>query len=112
MKELLSKWAALEPERCKHWDAGSAEMFTAKLGWRYHPVWMAGDEEEPSLGRQGHLQAAVQEVIEAREWIGDLEFTKGCAGACVLTPVPFNATGATAAEALLGAYLTAVEARS
>jgi hypothetical protein len=122
MKELLSKWASLEKGRCRESDPGTYDVivggeFDAILGGAWESV------REPDEGwaarstafQSALLQAAVQEAIEARGWMGVIGFggSKG-ADARVVTSNDDDGTdahGSTPAEALLSAYLTALEAQ-
>jgi hypothetical protein len=113
MKELLERWAKLEPTRCEGVYRGEGVFSVyVHLGREERVYRIVHDLVESANAANSWLQAAVQEAIEARGWMGDLEFTAGRAGAVVFTPEPFTATGTTAAEVLLGAYLTALEAQA
>jgi hypothetical protein len=113
MKELLERWAKAEPERCQppQWSGGARVSLGPTNGFGpQHPVGRQDDPVGLAL-----LQAAAQEAIEARGWMGVIGFggSKG-ADARVVTSNDDDGTdahGSTPAEALLSAYLTALEAQ-
>jgi hypothetical protein len=114
LPELLRMWAKLEPERCEHWTGIPVETFTAPLGTG-HQVLLAADEGSPSSPlRLAIIQAAVQEAIEARGWKWLISHAQAGhyeaqAGPRSLEPA-YSAS--TPGEALLSAYLAALEAQS
>jgi hypothetical protein len=122
MKELLERWAALEPERVKRrWDGC--------LGVAYDDGGLVLEERPGTYGSPEfhkfagiYVQAAVQEAIEARGWNWEAARKgKWPDGAWMHTghvwhpfsarPDEFGYSRQSPAEALLSAYLTAVEAQ-
>jgi hypothetical protein len=115
MKELLERWAKLEPERIGERDHNGVYLVLFAGG--LIGAWAEAIDVpfNRALGL-AKLQAAVQEAIEARGWMGAVGFggargadamvlkTEGADGA--------DANGSTPAEALLSAYLTALEAQA
>jgi hypothetical protein len=119
MKELLERWAALEPERVKRrWDGC--------LGVAYDDGGLVLEERPGTYGSPEfhkfagiYVQAAVQEAIEAHEWDWDLCFNhqQDSPRYCAIIGDLYNGStpgewGSTPAEALLSAYLTALEAQA
>jgi hypothetical protein len=106
MKELLERWRAVEPSRFRLDPDGDYSVFLSGFWWGFPPGVGIVD---------AHVQQGVQEAIEARGWMGAVGFggargadamvlkTEGADGA--------DANGSTPAEALLSAYLTALEAQ-
>lgn len=132
MRELLERWSSLEPERCGLREGGGdtfPDNGFPKVYWlerraprstghvRFHGdgrMQIGGDEE---------LFFAVLDAIEARGWdyrlVGNMLRTGMTHAVVWPEPLPmgttlsrkaYGAESQTAAAALLGAYLTALEA--
>lgn len=110
MRGLLERWAKVEPERCRP-PEGLAPFPAVLYAGEFWPV---GNDAAPFTGT---VQAAVQEAIEARglPWQLNHGFTDDYE-ATIWTDAAVGVEGhgyteASAAAALLGAYLDALEAR-
>ena len=94
MKDLLTQWAKLEPERCQRWENGSYWLMFGD--WNYSP-------DSP-----GALQEAVQQAIEARGWKWGIQ--KGLS-LCEVNVRGFGyVSNKPPAHTLLSAYLQALKA--
>lgn len=77
MKELLKKWAALEPDRCRleDWPGGKRILILSPYGWQ-----LVIDEEEPEgyfpnrLFAEAFTQHVVQQAIIARGWAFSINY--------------------------------------
>jgi hypothetical protein len=113
MKELLERWAALEPERVKRrWDGC--------LGVAHDDGGLVLEERPGTYGSPEfhkfagiYVQAAVQEAIEARggRWVLEMAQEGTYFANVKRGHGDYVVGGATPAEALLSAYLTALEAQ-
>jgi hypothetical protein len=117
MKELLERWAKLEPTRCEGVYRGEGVFSVyVHLGREERVYRIVHDLVESANAANSWLQAAVQEAIEARGWEWRLSRIVGMYRALVdpmresLHDHPGYHAG-TPAEALLSAYLTALEAQ-
>ena len=121
MEELLKRWAAVEPERCQvdvEYYIGDRIMrgFHVELtlpGGKYNGEHF---EHGGAAWYAPHIQAAVQEAIEARGWIYQQSIASDCAemgkyyASCGWDCGMEERYADTQAEALLSAYLQAIEA--
>jgi uncharacterized membrane protein (UPF0182 family) len=128
MKELLEKWAGLENEECRR--VGYYLIVPETDG---HQFYVYGDyANDLSKSELGRIQMAVQEAIEARQtWAyhvdnifrpnsGDSPCVMGHSagvwpmddGIITESSPYFEGHGDTAAEALLSAYLAALEVKA
>jgi hypothetical protein len=118
MKELLERWARLESEdRVTAVDANGELIFT--LAGHQYTIPVGDLESDPAA--HAVLRAAVEEAITARGWGWELRYgmrpSKRPALATILRyrdGIPSGQStclGEPPAEALLSAYLTAVEAQ-
>lgn len=106
MRAALERWAQLEPERCS--ITAHAVDLAAPFAFRIHWVMLDADP----INRAA-LFTAVIEAIEARGWEWNVGTTmQPPVQAYVTTPKRrhLSTRAATPAEALLRAYLTALEA--
>lgn len=117
MKELLQRWAELEPERCRipgnSSTAEDQEVFIDEAG---HQIWNAQSGLE-----RGLVQIAVQEAIAARGWTIRVEsLYHAMDDSYIYDSIVFASNGGfnwrsfgeestMAAESLLSAYLKALE---
>ncbi len=113
MTELLKRWHAHEPERCAVGAPTSHIGAEVLAGGDFHSVFW----REPSFVQLQFLLAAVIEAIEARdEWRWRLGGPGGEADGrgYVLNAAfeEFTGSGKTPAEALLRAYVRALEAQA
>jgi hypothetical protein len=125
MKELLERWAKLEPTRCEGVYRGEGVFSVyVHLGREERVYRIVHDLVESANAANSWLQAAVQEAIEARSWRWELTspwrgdshtYTRyWCdldASTSELDRPVIGQEGESAAEALLSAYLTALEAQ-
>lgn len=125
MKELLERWAILEPDKCKretrpNWDwheefeyfyiaseAGNKGESGHGWGWQlvlnhsgYHP------DDNEALGR---IQWAVQQAIIARSGYFAIEYRPKEQAYRAIALNDIGVWGLTPTQALLGAYLDALE---
>jgi hypothetical protein len=120
MKELLERWAKAEPKRCWPMERGYERLGTHWVDPGPGAMGLALNGEKPlPTAERALLQAAVQEAIEAREWDWDLCFNhqQDSPRYCAIIGDLYNGStpgewGSTPAEALLSAYLTALEAQA
>ena len=104
MKELLEKWAELEPKQCHKDPLNPATYYL--LGASVNVI------SDLNVHELGVVQMATQQAIEARGWLWSLSRPSG------IGYVPWTATVrrftlrsyGSPAEALLSAYLLALEA--
>lgn len=108
MRELLERWAKLEPERLLGYDTTIGVGFSVDRH-AHTVIWKYGIRQID----RAVILAAVIEAIEARGWDWTIEHCTTCghkytAWLSVTAPGQ-DAGGDTPAEALLSAYLAAVE---
>lgn len=124
MRQLLARWAEVEPMKCKHESEINQLQprereqlsISTPYGWQivfteagYHP-----DEFRASMA----IQMIVQRAIIARGWAFTLKFVvypnnkywQATVGDQLKKPAVVMADDASATEALLSAYLKALEA--
>lgn len=114
MRELLERWARLEPERCMSGPPTTHICVSVRVGDDTHAVML----DRPSAKQQALLLAAAIEAIEARGWSFEARHLLGHSEASVevrpaqslLVWPPYKATADTFTQALLGAHLAALEA--
>lgn len=110
MRELLKRWAELEPDRCRQKLAEMAlEGFVFNLNDCWNLIHSKKANEADSLMR---IQWAVQQAIVARGWRWNLEcypLTGICEGMILISLSYVLRRGDDPATALLTAYLAALE---
>lgn len=117
MRELLERWARLEPKRCDIAHPGSSVCawvrFRGLTSWSERRIGL--DDADPY--EEMLVLRAVIEAIEARGWsfrarhlVGHSEASVEVRSAQSPLVWPYKATADTFTKALLGAYLAAQEA--
>lgn len=124
MRQLLARWAEVEPEWCKleTWPDEEACYIAAEAGNEGEPGYSQGWQRVFDT-KDGYypwnsqalmeIQWAVQQAIVARGWRFNLEcypVTGVCEGVVFLDLFHIRRAGGDPAEALLSAYLAALEA--
>lgn len=104
MRELLKRWAELEPDRC-HLKK-NIDGFTINSGKWWDLLFTGNLPSEDGLMK---VQYAVQQAIIARGWLLDLDWD-GTRWEAWVNSGWADRSPNSAAEALLSAYLDAIEA--
>lgn len=104
MRELLVRWAKLEPDQCRA-KAADDVVFVDAPG--IGPLMFTGDG---SPHAQLHVQGAVQAAIEAHGMAWSIDFVNGHGDYRATVDESESGGEPTAAAALLAAYLDALEA--
>jgi hypothetical protein len=102
LAQLLARWSALEPERCRDVGAGYHVALDAPGGCSWRPC----DPQDTAP----ELQAAVQDALAERALEWSLTCCKGLATACVIRGgCRYRVSTCSEAMSLLWAYLDALE---
>jgi hypothetical protein len=119
MRELLARWAELEPERCKHIKTG---LQANRVEWEEFYI-SDGDQELlthsdmhniscTSNGALMWIQWAVQQAIVARGWYFQVRYVPINKKFLASVGFTYDQIGDNPAEAILSAYLKEIEAQS